>query len=254
MRSWRGLAFPAACLLLAEAAARNMQDSSDTLAAPSQIVVDGWHALLDGTLLRATGETLAAAGAGLGLGAGCGLVVGMALGLAPRLAGFCSLPIEVLRPIPAVAIIPLTLLMFGFGYRMEIGVVAFATFWPFLILTWHALRQVDARLLEVAHILGLGPLATVQKIVIPASLPRLFTALRLTAGLSLVVAVTVEIAANPQGLGHGLMLAQETLRPARMLALLLWVGVIGFCLNIALLRLQRALFEDRSAAPAGGET
>jgi NitT/TauT family transport system permease protein len=150
-----------------------------------------------------------------------------------------------LRPIPAIAIVPLSLLMFGFGYRMEIAVVAFACFWPLLILSWHALRQVDPRLFEVARIMKLGTLATVWKIILPAATPRLFTAFRLATGLSLVVAVTVEVVANPQGFGHSLMIYQETLRPASMLAMLLWLGLVGVVLNDLLQRLERRLFADR---------
>ena len=65
------------------------------------------------------------------------------------------------------------------------------------------------------------------------------------AGLALVVAVTAEIVSNPQGLGHDLMISQETLRPERMFAVLFWVGVIGWGKNAALLRLERWLFANR---------
>jgi NitT/TauT family transport system permease protein len=71
------------------------------------------------------------------------------------------------------------------------------------------------------------------------------TALRLATGISLIVAVTCEIASNPQGLGHALMLAQETLRPAHMWGTLIWIGLIGFSLNAALLALERRLFAHR---------
>ena len=73
--------------------------------------------------------------------------------------------------------------------------------------------------------MGLTRLQTAWKIVLPAAAPRLMTALRLAAGLALVVAVTAEIVSNPQGLGHDLMIAQETLRPERMFAVLFWVGL-----------------------------
>ena len=204
-----------------------------------------WHTLADGTLFETAWQTLLGAGGGLLIGASAGLAAGISLGLSPRLASFSMLSIEMLRPIPAIAIVPLSLLMFGFGYRMEIAVVAFACFWPLLILSWHALTQVDSRLIEVARIMKLGTPATIWKIILPAAMPRLFTALRLATGLSLVVAVTVEVVANPQGFGHSLMLAQETLHPDDMLAMLLWLGILGVALNYALLRLQHRLFMHR---------
>jgi ABC-type nitrate/sulfonate/bicarbonate transport system permease component len=160
------------------------------------------------------------------------------------------LSVEVLRPVPSVALIPLSLLVFGFGVRMEVAVVAFATFWPMLVLAQAAARQVEPRLLEVALALGLSPQDRVLKIVIPAMVPRLFVALRLGVAIALVVAVTVEIAANPNGMGYAIMIAQQSLDPALMLAWLAWIGVVGFAINAAALALQRRVAQRMGA---GGE-
>ena len=116
---------------------------------------------------------------------------------------------------------------------MEIVIVAFACVWPILILTRAAVRSIEPRLMEVARALRLPPAQRVCKIVIPAALPRIFVAFRLSAGIALIVAVTVEIAINPLGLGDGIMLAQQALRPDLMLAYLVWIGIIGYALNIA---------------------
>ena len=78
----------------------------------------------------------------------------------------------------------------------------------------------------------LTPLQRTAKIVAPAALPRIFVAFRLAAGISLVVAVTVEIAVNPQGLGYGVMTAGQALRPDLMLAYVVWIGIVGFALNV----------------------
>ena len=110
-----------------------------------------------------------------------------------------------------------------------------------LLLTQAAVSQVDARLLEVSHVLGLSPLQRSLKIVLPACLPRLFIALRLGVAVSLVVAVTVEIAANPNGMGYAMMIAQQSFDPALMLAWLGWIGVVGFAVNAGMLMLQRAV-------------
>jgi NitT/TauT family transport system permease protein len=144
--------------------------------------------------------------------------------------------------VPSVALIPLALLVFGFGFRMEIAVVAFSCYWPMLLLARAAIAQVEPRLLEVASVLGLGRRDRVVKIVVPAALPRVFIAVRLCVGIALVVAVTVEIAANPQGLGYALMNAQQSLRPDLMLAMLLWIGLLGWGLGAALTALQRRWF------------
>jgi ABC-type nitrate/sulfonate/bicarbonate transport system permease component len=110
-----------------------------------------------------------------------------------------------------------------------------------LILTRAAVSQVEPRLLEVSLVLGLSPWQRGWKIVLPAIVPRLFVALRLGVAVSLVVAVTVEIAANPNGMGYAMMIAQQSLDPALMLAWLGWIGVVGYAINAVALWLQRRL-------------
>jgi len=241
LRPW---VFPLLLLLLLEAAARWLVPGSDAIAPPSQALLAFGRALTasgDESVLQATRFTLISASLGLGLGAALGLVLGLLLGLSRRAASAAFLSIEVLRPVPSVALIPLAMLVFGFGYRMEFSVVAFATFWPLLILTQAAVRQVEPQLLEVARALGLSPWQRATQIMLPAMLPRLFIALRLGVSIALVVAVTVEIAANPGGMGYAMMIAQQSLAPDLMLAWLFWIGVVGYAINAATLRLQRSI-------------
>jgi len=94
----------------------------------------------------------------------------------------------------------------------------------------------------VARALKLTPLDRIVKIVAPAALPRIFVAFRLAAGVSLIVAVTVEIAVNPMGLGYGVMTAGQALRPDLMLAYVFWIGVVGFGLNALLVSAQQRFF------------
>lgn len=240
--SAKALALPMGLLLLWQAIWVAIGVQSDTLAAPSAIIVAFGHGFADGSLLSATGETLAAAGIGLALGATLGLLFGIVFGLIPPVSRLMGLSIEILRPIPSIAIVPIAILIFGFGYVLEIAIVAFACFFPILLLTEAAIRQITPRLLEVARVLRLSGVQQVYKIVLPAALPRIFVALRLAAGIALIVAVTVEIVANPIGLGTRLMQAGSSLRPADMFATLLWVGFLGWFLNWALVRAERALF------------
>lgn len=239
--SWRGAVIPLLLLAALEGWCRTAGAGSDALAPPTQALAAGWRALRDGSLLAGTAFTLGSAALGLALGGGLGTALGIALGLSPRAARAGFVTIEVLRPMPSVALIPLAMLVFSFGVRMEMAVVAFATFWPMLLLAQAATRQVEPQLLEVAAALGLSPLQRVAKIVLPAIVPRLFVALRLGVTIALVVAVTVEIAANPHGMGYAMSLAQQSLDPAGMLAWLLWIALVGYALNAASARLQRAV-------------
>lgn len=244
---WRGAVLPVGFVTAWELAFLG-RPPSDSLAPPSAVLPAFGRAVADGSLFVATWETLSVVLLGLVIGAGSGLAAGIALGLVPFAARLCRAPVEALRSVPPVALIPLALLIFGFGGTFGASVVAFAVFWPTLILSQSAVAGVDRTLRDVARGLQLGPVARVTKVVLPAALPRLIVALRLAVGVGLVIVVTVEIAANPQGLGYGMTVAQQSLRPDLMLATLLWVGVLGWGLNRALVMAERRLTARRGGA------
>lgn len=247
LRPW---VFPALLIGLFEWYARRaVALGSDSLAPPSAAAKAFAGAAIDGSLWQATGFTLGTAALGLLLGAVLGIALGLVLGLSRRAAQLGSMSIEVLRPVPSVALIPLAMLGFGFGVRMELAIVAFATFWPLLVLVQAAVQQVEPRLLEVSRVLGLSARERAFKIVLPAIVPRLFVALRLGVAVALVVAVTVEIAANPNGMGYAMMIAQQSFDPALMLAWLGWIGVVGFAINAGMLLLQRMVARRMGVQP-----
>ncbi len=244
MTSERAKAFilPLVLLSVFEIWARMVHLQSDSLAPPSAILLALGEAFADGSILVATRDTLFAAFVGLVVGSVIGLILGIAFGIFQTLDRLMEVTVEAIRPIPSIALLPIALIALGFGYRMEIAIVAFACVWPMLILSRAAVRDVEPRLMEVARVLRLSPVQSVRSIVIPAALPRIFVAGRLAAGIALIVAVTVEIAINPLGLGAGIMLAQQALRPDLMLAYLVWIGLLGYALNAALMAAQRHLF------------
>lgn len=239
---WKAFVLPVAALAVCELVARITNVQSDSLAPPSAITVALVEALRDGSILKATRDTLASAFAGLAIGGSIGLSLGILLGLVRSLDRLMEVTIESLRPIPSIALLPIALIALGFGYRMEIVIVAFACTWPVLILTRAAVAGIEPRLIEVSRALGMSPLARIAKIVVPAALPRIFVAVRLAAGIALIVSVTVEIAINPLGLGHAIMTAQQALRPDLMLAYLVWIGLVGLALNSGLVLAQQRLF------------
>ena len=239
-----------------EIVARINGGSSDTLVPPSSVLRSAFTLIANGSLPARTLQTLVGAGVGLLYGVFFGFLAGITLGLSPSMSRLLNSPIELLRPMPSVALIPLAMMAFGFGIKMESAIVGFATFWPMLVLSQAAVVGVDKRLLEVADVLQLDRFSRVVKIVLPATAPRLIVALRLAIGLALVVAVTVEIVANPQGLGYGLVTSQLALKPAEMFAYLIWVGLVGWLLNVALVVLQKDLLKRLgfSGATAEGAT
>jgi len=233
-RALRGAAIPVLAVVLWEGFSYSGAYPIDTLSRPSDVAAAGARGLADGSILLATWQTIEAALVGFAIAAAVGILSGVVLGLSPRAERVVGPSIDALRPIPSVALIPLSLLMFGFGLQMEASVVAFACVWPILIVTIAAVRGIEVRLLEVAQVLELSFAARLRKVILPAAFGRINVGLRISVGIALVVAVTVEIVLNPRGLGYGMITAQQSLRPDLMYAELLWLGLLGWGLNAAL--------------------
>lgn len=226
---------------------------SDTLAPPWPVLVTLVQLTLDGAVLVATGQTLLATLVGLALGSAIGTIIGIISGLSRHTALAIRGPVEVLRPLPAIALVPLMTITFGLGLAMEVYVIIFAVVWPCIILSQTAVQNVDERYLEVADVLELGKFARVWKIVLPAIRPRLIVMLRFSAAIALLIAVTVELVSNPWGLGHEMMMASEGFKPARMLAYLVVITIVGWCLNWVLVTLEQHFFSPHGGQGAGAK-
>jgi NitT/TauT family transport system permease protein len=235
MRRWiQALALPALVFLAWEIAYQTGALRFESLSHPAAIAAAGWGALLDGTLAAATLQTFKTALFGLLLGSVAALALGIVLGLLPALEAVMAPSLDAVRPVPAVALLPLALLLFGFGVRFEASIVAFGCFWPVLLMTIAAVRSIDARLLEVAALLEAPPLFRVLRLVLPAAIGRIFLGIRIAAGIALALAITVEIAANPQGLGYEMVTASQAFNSSLLWAELVWVGIVGWAFNLLL--------------------
>lgn len=241
-RILKGLLLPVLVLLFWEWSARHGLLKAESLSYPSAIFRAAFGVVFDGSLLKAAMETFGGAMGGLVVGASAGILMGVAFGLSRTLSRLMRVTTESLRPIPSVALIPLALLIHGYGFKMESSIVAFSCFWPLLIITEGAVRGIEPRLIEVSRVLNFNLVQRVTKIVLPAALPRIFVGLRLAAAVSLVVSVTVEITANPMGLGYALIVAQESMRPDKVFAFIGWIGLIGWSVNASLLSVQLRWF------------
>jgi ABC-type nitrate/sulfonate/bicarbonate transport system permease component len=234
-----GAVLPVVVLALWEMLSRAEVLSEDGFSRPSRFVVAGAKALADGTLLEQTAQTFAAATEALLIAAVAGIAIGAILGLFKPLERAAQLTIDALRPIPSVALIPLSLLLFGFSRNMSAAVAAFACFWPILLVTISAVRGVDGRLIEVGRLLGFSFARIIVKFALPAALPGILVGIRVSAGIAIVVTVTTEIVTNPRGLGFAMTMAAQSLQADLVWATLMWVGVIGWLVNWSLERLER---------------
>lgn len=231
--------FPVALLIAWEWLARLGVLSEDGFSRPSRFAVALVKGLSDGTLIKQTADTFTAALLGLAVAAIAGVAVGVILGLIRPLERAASLTIDALRPVPSVALIPLSLLIFGFSRNMSASVAAFACFWPILIVTISAVRGIDPRLIEVGRMMGFPVWRRILKFALPAATPGIMVGIRVAAGIAIVVTVTTEIVANPRGLGYGMTIAAQSLQADLVWATLAWLGVVGFLFNWGLEALEK---------------
>ncbi|TFL14131.1 ABC transporter permease subunit [Pusillimonas caeni] len=211
----------------------------ESFSMPSEIILAWIKAILNGQLIVQTMQTVASMLLALVIAICIGVTGGVLLGLSRSLEKISSLTIELLRPIPSVALIPLSLLIFGFGYRMSAFTAAFASVWPILIMTTDSIRSTDRTLKEVGALLQLSFLERTRRITLPAAAPGIMVGIRVAAGIAVVVVVTTEVVANPIGLGYGLTVAQQSLQAALVWATLIWLGLIGWLFNYSVASAER---------------
>jgi len=160
--------------------------------------------------------------------------LGALIGSSTVLRAWLQPMLEVIRPLPASALIPLFIALFGLSPGMVLTVIAFGAMWPVLLATVHGVAAVEPRLREVARILGLSRAAVLWKISLPNALPDALAGMRLSMTVALILAVVGEILASQPGLGSSVILAARSFRSAELFAGVVLLGGIGFCSNAIL--------------------
>ncbi|MGD9945339.1 MAG: ABC transporter permease [Burkholderiaceae bacterium] len=175
-----------------------------------------------------------------------GIALGAAIGLSPALRAYVEPALELMRPLPASAMIPVFVLLIGLNDRMIVTAIAFSSLWPVLLNTVHGFKTLDTRLVEVARILHLSRLEMIWKIALPNAMPDIFAGLRLALTVSLILAVVAEMLAGTMGLGQNITLAARSFRSADLYAGIVVLGAIGYVTNFLLERAEQYLLRWRS--------
>ena len=216
---------------------RHVPPASAVLAATGGILVD------PGFLAGVAG-TLAAWALGLGAAIAIGVPLGLLLGASPRMHRASTAVIELLRPIPSVALIPLAILLLGRGLDMRLALVAYASVWPILFNTLYGVRAIDPLVTDTARAFGLRRGAVVRHAWLPAAAPFAYTGIRVAAGIALILAISTElIAGGGPGIGTWMLGASQTGVPPELLyAGIVVTGALGLLLNAVLAGGERRLF------------
>ena len=187
-----------------------------------------------GDLLLLTSGTIERMCYGWALASVIGVAIGSLVGASRTLRVWLHPMLELIRPLPASAIMPAAIALLGLSPAMVLFVTAFGALWPVLLATVHGFASIEPRLEDVAQVLGLSRLQLILKIGLPNALIDAFGGMRLSLTISLILAVVGEMLAAQEGLGTAILQAARTFRAPDLFAGVALLGMIGFASNMLL--------------------
>ena len=216
------------------------------LPGPPAVGKEAWRLLVMGSLQRDVLASLARVAQGFVIAAILGVVTGTLVARVTVIENVVEPALDVLRPIPPLAFLPLLVLYLGIGEASKIGFIAYSAFFPVFTTTREGIKYVDPLLIRAAESLGASQRDILRYVIIPAAMPSIMTGLRLSFALSFFVIVAAEFIAAERGLGFLINDAREFFRVDRMLLGAAAIGVLGYVFNQLFGRLERALVPWKS--------
>jgi sulfonate transport system permease protein len=214
---------PLLLLGLWELASRSGLLPKTLLPAPFEVAQAAVRSVVQGKLLVHLGVSALRAGAGMLVGAFLGLILGLATGLSRKLQLLLDTPLQMLRAIPALALVPLVILWFGLGETAKLFIVAVTVMFPVYLNTFHGVRSVDPQLIEMARTYHVSGFALYREVILPGALPSILVGLRFALGMSWLVLIVAETIGAEQGLGYVAMNAREFMQmDTLVLTIVLW--------------------------------
>lgn len=228
---------PLALLLLAWKIAVDLKVYPEVLLPPPykvlMVFVDDWE-----TVASNAAASIARVVTGISLAFCFAVPLGLMIGRYQLLDTMTDWSIQIFRSIPPISLIPLALLFLGIGDKPAIALIFLAGTWPLLINTIFGVRTIERTLIKVARAARASEFLVMKDIILPASLPAIFTGLRLAVGGGWLTVVTAEMIAVKSGLGYMILNAQLTFRSDLIIAGILVIGGIGLLADQAIRRVR----------------
>ena len=172
-----------------------------------------------------------------------GIPLGLLIGRITVIREFVDPTLQLLRPVPVTAWLPLSMIFFGIGPNAAIFLVFLGAFYPIVFNTTFGVRSVDTRLFEAAAMLGCKGPSLFRQVVLPASLPAILNGLRLGHGFAWILIVVGEMTGVQQGLGATIMDARMLSRSELVIAGMVVIGIAGFATDRVLVMLNNRLLQ-----------
>ena len=209
---------------------------------PYDPATGGWLAwAVSGELITDSIGSLYRVVVGFVIGAGLALPIGLAMGAKPRVYDWLNPLVQLLRPIPPIAYIPLSILWFGLGNPPAVFLIALGAFFPVLMNTIAGVRQVDGIYLRAARNLGATGGTMFLRVILPAAVPYILSGVRIGIGTAFIVVIVSEMIAVNNGLGFRILEAREYFWSDKIIAGMISIGLIGLAIDVGMNKLNNHL-------------
>jgi len=205
----------------------------------SEIGREAWDVWPSADFLSAVGASLKRLAAGYAIGALAGVSIGVAMGSSPRVRSALGPTTEFLRALPVIAVVPIALVVLEDADAMRVAVIAVGVFFPLLVATVDGVRAVSLEIRDTAALFRLGEVERSVRVYLPAALPTIFAGLRTALSIGLVLVVISEFTGEGDGLGVYIWTQRYLFAVPEMYAGILFLGLLGYALNMLFLVLER---------------
>ena len=230
---------PVALILAWEFAAKVGWLSSRILPEPWAVARAAWSLALSGELWTHVRISAWRAISGFAVGGGLGLLLGLLTGTFRQAETLLDTSIQMIRNIPALALIPLVILWFGIDESSKLFLVSIGVFFPVYLNTFHGIRSVDKGLIEMAKSYGLSGWPLYRDVILPGALPSILVGVRFALGLVWVLLIVAETISAQAGIGYMTMNAREFLQTDVVLVGILLYALLGKLADILARLLER---------------
>lgn len=227
LRQLLAWALPLALIIVWQISSQVGWLSSRILPEPLAVLSAAWKLALSGELWVHLGVSSGRAAAGFALGGGLGLLLGLLVGTFRQAEVLFDTSLQMIRNIPALALIPLVILWFGIDETAKLFLVSVGVFFPIYLNTFHGIRSVDQGLIEMARSYGLSGWPLYRDVILPGALPSILVGVRFALGLVWVLLIVAETISAQSGIGYMTMNAREFLQTDVVLVGILLYALLG---------------------------
>ena len=213
--------------------------STRVLPAPNEVIEAAWKLAASGELWTHVKVSAGRALLGLALGGGLGLAFGLLTGSLRVAETLLDSSFQMLRNIPALALIPLVILWFGIDETAKLFLISVSVFFPIYLNTFHGIRNVDPGLIEMGRTYGLNRRQLYTQVILPGALSSILVGLRFSLGLMWVILIVAETISAQAGIGYLTMNAREFLQTDIVLVGILLYALLGKLADLFARALER---------------